>query len=512
MSDTAKDAEASADIAALAKGGKTNVLGFALRLAARIPFLFIAGKLYGAETIGRFAYAVLVVEFVAQLCAIGLRRGLAETLSNDDRPPANIVADGLVLGLCASVIGALILIAIPQIMFPNSQINGMDRFFPLIIMALVSTEISLAALAYRFDIASAVRARAVVEPWALSIAALILYYIVPRDGLIISYLIAMTAALIAALIPLFRNYGRPEHWRMNPLELWRTARRNAPLAITDAIEWGSRRIDLAILGLFVSPSIVGIYYIAQQLASLPQKLKTSFDPILGPVITRSLKERRYGDIGKQVGQVGFWIIAAQTGLALALGITGESVLAFVGTAEFAGGAAALIFLLAAEVVAATAVVSESALIYMARKRNLMISLSMLALQAALSFAFIYAVGHLELSDRQRPLYYAASVALALALSLALSSFIKLRFLEKLLAMKIKIFRPALFWAIGGAVVVGAIVTQMPVWFELSFGEIAILSIYCFVIWTRGFGPEDRLLFKKNKKIVAAQAEAANPLQ
>ncbi|MBC7492194.1 MAG: hypothetical protein H7241_07110, partial [Novosphingobium sp.] len=34
------------DIAALARGGRTNVFGFLLRLAARLPFLFIAGRLY----------------------------------------------------------------------------------------------------------------------------------------------------------------------------------------------------------------------------------------------------------------------------------------------------------------------------------------------------------------------------------------------------------------------------------------------------------------------------------
>jgi hypothetical protein len=59
------------DIAALARGGRTNVFGFALRLIARLPFLFIAGQLYGAEALGRFAYAVIVVEFAAQLATLG---------------------------------------------------------------------------------------------------------------------------------------------------------------------------------------------------------------------------------------------------------------------------------------------------------------------------------------------------------------------------------------------------------------------------------------------------------
>ncbi len=512
-SDKNIDEKQKDDIAALAKGGKTNVFGFALRLAARVPFLFIIGWLYAKEDVGRFAYAILVVEFAAQLSAIGLRRGLAELLSNGDRPHANIVADGLLLGLLASSIGVVVLITFPQIMFPNSGLNSMDRFFPLVIYVIVSTEISLAALAYKFDIASAVRARAVVEPWMLCIAGLVLYFIIPRDGLIIAYLVAMCSALITALIPLYMRYGLPHNWSMDLLVLWRTAQRNIPLALTDAIEWGSRRMDLAILGLFVSPSIAGVYYILQQIASLPQKLKTSFDPILGPVITRSIKEKRYKDIGKQVGQVGFWIIAAQTALALGFGITGKSVLPVVGGDGLEGGiviagfVGALIFLLVAEVVAATSVVSEAALIYMARKRNLMISLSMLGLQASLSFAFIYSSDYLNIANQELPIYYATCVALALAISLALSSFIKLRFLQQLLDMKIKIFRMALFWAIGAAILVGEFVTRTPTWFELSFGEVIILGVYGFVIWTRGFGPEDRVLFQKNKKIVAAENAA-----
>src|SRR3546814_2936288 len=56
-----------ADTAALAKGGRTNFFGFVLRLVARLPFLYIAGRWYGPEAVGRFAFAVLVIELVAQL-------------------------------------------------------------------------------------------------------------------------------------------------------------------------------------------------------------------------------------------------------------------------------------------------------------------------------------------------------------------------------------------------------------------------------------------------------------
>ena len=55
------------DIALLARGGRTNVFGFVLRLIARLPFLFIAGRMYGPDALGRFAYAILVIEFAFKI-------------------------------------------------------------------------------------------------------------------------------------------------------------------------------------------------------------------------------------------------------------------------------------------------------------------------------------------------------------------------------------------------------------------------------------------------------------
>jgi O-antigen/teichoic acid export membrane protein len=484
-----------ADLKALAKGGRTNVFGFVLRLAARIPFLFIAGRLYGPEALGRFAYAILIVEFAAQLATLGLRRGLAEALSKDDRPHNHIVADALLVAMIASAVGAIFLIALPQLMFPNSPINGFDRYLPLTIFAVVATDIALAALAYRFDVASTVRARAVVEPWTISIAAGALVFYSTRDGLILSYVAAVLAAMLTALWPLWRSYGLPRGWRPCPSELYALARRNLPLAAADAAEWGSRRLDLAILGLFASPAVVGIYYVAQQVASLPQKLKSSFDPILGPVITRNLQAKNYAEIARQVGQVGFWIIAAQAGIALALGIPGEGVMGLIGP-EFVGGTAAMAFLLAAEVAAATAVVSESALVYMARHRNLMLSLAMLALQVVLSLILILMVPMLPIKPEYTGLAQAAAVAAALMLALGAASLAKALLLAKLLSERLSIWRWTLLPAIAAASLVGIAATQLPEWAELSLGIPAILGVYLWIIWRWGFGPEDRVLFKR----------------
>jgi O-antigen/teichoic acid export membrane protein len=478
------------DIAALAKGGRTNFFGFLLRLAARLPFLFIAGRIYGAEALGRFAYAILVVEFAAQIATLGLKRGLAQQLSSTDKPHVCVVWDGMLVAFLASAVATIILIIFPQMMFPNSPIHGLEWLLPLVVFAVAGSDVALAALAYLHNVQATVTARAIVEPWTISIAAFLLSFISSRDGLIIAYVISMVAALIASLWPLFNSYGRPKGWRPDPGTLWKMARRNTPLAAADAIEWGSRRLDIAILGLFFSPVIVGVYYVAQQVASLPQKLKTSFDPILGPVITQKLAEGDKKAVAKQVRQVGFWIIAAQAGIGLTLGITGEAVMGLVGP-RFVGGTGALAFLLAAEVVAATAAVSESALVYVARHRNLMISLLMIGVQAALSVALILGMRALGWPIA----FQAAGPAIALMLALALASVLKARLLSGLLGAPVSGWRWPLVWAAAAASVVGYGAVMLPEWMELAFGIPLILGTFGFVVWKRGFTHEDRVLFR-----------------
>jgi O-antigen/teichoic acid export membrane protein len=491
------------DIAALAKGGRTNFFGFLIRLAARLPFLFIAGRYYGAQALGAFAYAVIVIEFAAQIATLGLKRGLAQQLATSDQPHVCIVLDAMVAAFIASAAASAVLILFPQAMFPHGGIHGADWLLPLVIFAIAGADVALAALAYQHNVAATVRARAVVEPWVISIAAGLGLLFFPledggrsRDGLIVAYVVSVVAGLTASLWPLYTSYGRPTGWKPHPAQLMAVARRNVPLAAADAIEWGSRRLDIAILGLFVAPYYVGVYYVAQQVASLPQKLKTSFDPILGPVITQKLAEGDRQAVARQVRQVGFWIIAAQAGIALALGIPGVAVMGLVGP-NFVGGTGALAFLLAAEIVAATAAVSEAALVYIARHRNLVISLLMIGFQALLTVAIILAIRAMGWPQA----YQAAGAAMSLMLALGLASILKARLLGRLLGAPVQGWRWPLIWAAAGATVVGFLFTLLPhrlEWLQLAAGIPAILVTFGAIVWKRGFTQEDRALFRIRK--------------
>ncbi len=482
------------DIAALAKGGRTNVLGFALRLAARVPFLFVAGRLYGAAIVGRFALAVVVVELAALLATLGMKRGLAQALARTDRPHAHVAWDALAVALIASVSASALLFAFPQVMYPQNAAVGFERWLPGIVFAIAWSDVSLAALAYRHNVKATVTARAVIEPWTISIAATVLWFISPVDGLALAYMLSMAAAMVASIVPFVRDYGLPAGWKPRLGTIISLTRRNMPLAGADAIEWATRNIDRFILGQMFAPAIVGIYYMAQQIASLPGRLKTSFDPILGPVIAQSLARGDRQAVAKQVRQVGFWIMAAQGCLALMGSIPGKAVMGVIGP-QFVAGTAALAFLLIAEVLAAMGAVSESALVYVARHRNLMISFGMLLFQIVLSIGLILLMRELGLPTN----YQAAGPAIALMVSLAITSTIKSRLLASLLKAPVSGWRWPLVWAAATATAVGMVFVWLPhryEWAELVFGLPAIAGSYLFVLWRWAFGAEDRALFRK----------------
>jgi O-antigen/teichoic acid export membrane protein len=499
--EAAAQARDRAETAALARGGRTSFLGYVLRLAARFPFLFIAGRLepYGADALGRFAYATMVVELVAMFATLGLKRGLAEDMARHsfaegrEAGEAHALYDALLVSILAATLGAAVLIMLPEIVFPASKITGLDRFFPLIVIPIVISDICLAGLAFRHDIAATVRARSLVEPWTLSIAAFALAFTAwAPDGLIIAYLMSMVAAALASAWPALRSFGLIGNWRPDPARLWALARTNVPLAGADIAEWGARRLDIFILGRFATPEVVGIYYVAQQIASLPQRLKSSFDPILAPVLATNLAAGNLEKAAAHIRQVSFWVASAQLAVVLALGITGRAGMGLFGPV-FATGGLVLIGLLVAELLAAQAAVAESALIYVARGPNLVWSVVGIAVQVAASLVLV-------------PRFGGVGAAAGLALSAIVQSVAKSRLLQARLGHPVAGWRWVMLFGAVPAIGVGLLFLQTPEWVQLLIGQWVVLAVFAAIVWRFGFKGADRLLFAR--RLRATDAEAA----
>ena len=128
---------------------------------------------------------------------------------------------------------------------------------------------------------------------------------------------------------------------------------------------------------------------------------------------------------------------------------------------------------------------------------MLISLIMIALQALITIGLIVFMQR----EGWPPMWVATGPAVALMLGLGFAAIAKSRLLSHLLQQRVSGWRWALIWAGIAAGLVGWLFTLLPhslEWLELIGGIPAILVAFGLVVWTKGFGPEDRELFRMGK--------------
>jgi hypothetical protein len=124
---------------------------------------------------------------------------------------------------------------------------------------------------------------------------------------------------------------------------------------------------------------------------------------------------------------------------------------------------------------------------------------MLALEAGLAAALIL----LMKAEGLPQSFQATAPAIGLCVALAFASITKSRLLAKELGTPVSGWRWDLAWAAASGLVAGAAVRLLlPQTWQLLIGVPAILCAFFAVLWNKGFGPEDRELFRLKKGQVA----------
>src|SRR3954471_22906725 len=72
----------------IVRGAQATAAGFAGRLAARLLFLFVAGRLFGATAFGAYVLAVAGVELAVSVGSLGMKKLIFQLLDRpgEDRP------------------------------------------------------------------------------------------------------------------------------------------------------------------------------------------------------------------------------------------------------------------------------------------------------------------------------------------------------------------------------------------------------------------------------------------
>jgi hypothetical protein len=105
-------------------------------------------------------------------------------------------------------------------------------------------------------------------------------------------------------------------------------------------------------------------------------------------------------------------------------------------------------------------------------------------------------------------FQATGPAIGLCVALAFASITKSRLLRRQLGERVSGWRWDLAWATSAGVAVGVVVRLLlPQMWQLVLGVPIILLAFGLVLWTKGFGPEDRELFRMRKSQVRELRQA-----
>jgi O-antigen/teichoic acid export membrane protein len=383
------------------RGATATGAGFAFRLAARLLFLFVAGRLFGPAVFGAYALALAAVELAVALGSLGTKKTLFQLLDRHPaghaRPPAHVLLDTALLVLAASLLlaGAIAAVtgSLPPSTIAPTTATGLLLLAPTIAgQALI--DLFLAATRWTRAVRYEIVARSVVEPWALLAGCAGGWWLGWQiEGLALGYWCGTVAALAYSMAGARRQLGglRLRSYRPGRRDLAATARGSAANTANDLLNALYTRIDLYLVGLILGEAPAGIYGMARQLVAPLRQIRQSFDGLLIPLLARSLSLRGAGATGEALGSATRLVLVLQLPLLLILMAAGETLLAWLGPA-FATGYWALLALAAAETIQSALSIGDLTFVYLRPRLGLWLTLASIAAGVAAALVLMPPLG------------------------------------------------------------------------------------------------------------------------
>lgn len=370
----------------LLRSAIAQIFGFAGRLAARLCFILIAADQYGDVSLGILGIIAAISDIAVALGVLGLKRSLLDQLSELAERGENIgsrVIEALLFStLFGVLISSILLLAWPHIL-PNQPIVWVCLF--LMIPCNIFSEVALTAIKYKRVVRWDVWARSFAESWVLLIMGIIFLLLGWKEiGLPLSLAISWFFVAVIAAVGLMKNYTANElkyKWH-SWSRIFEIPKRSYEIGITDIGTMALRRIDLIVMSLFVGPSVVGLYFMVQQIATLPQRIPGLFEPMLSPILARLHNQRNIKGIKSNLTSICRWIFIITLSLIIPLCVFGQQILELFNPV-FVVGVSVLVIILIAELVEATFISVETPLLFTYPKTPMFLMVSTLIIEIAL---------------------------------------------------------------------------------------------------------------------------------
>ena len=363
------------------RGSTLSILGFLARLCARIPFLFIAGRLYGSATYGEYVLLTAIVEATALLSTFGLKRTIFSFIEEDGEEKASgaAIRHSLVLVLVMSfgLVALMQVTAMPVLHFfsaseAQKNLITLACAIPFISLTDILLSSTLSRRVMRYEIA----VRSFVEPLSLTLFSLGFYLIgFHESGLILAFFFAYSLAAAVSAFGCFKVFGLRNILigDLHASTLLHIARKSASTCLHDLTRVLLTRIDTFAVGYFFSTSSVGLYGMAQQFLTVVEKIAFSFYPMLMPVVSAAISKGDRIRLLAQLRSAGQTLVLLQLPVLVLFYIQGEYLLALIGP-EFIASYQVLLILAAGCSINSVIQLVEIPLTYMKPSANVFCSL------------------------------------------------------------------------------------------------------------------------------------------
>lgn len=496
------------DIRDIVRGAGANILGFLVRFGTRLPFIFLAGLLYGAAAFGRYTFVVAIVETIVCLPMLALHRTLFRYLSDAEivadsqrfyRSVVNAVAVAGAAGVACTVLTVMLAEHLSR-WFDVSGAAGPMRLFALTMPMTTVSTVLLAATRYRRIMRYEVYTRSVAEPVTISLGVAACYLLGWIEyGLVAAHLLSIAVGLIASVYYFGRSFSWRECLRQRPrwLEMAELVRYSAPTAVYEFLNIAITRVDVIMLAYFSSDVVVGVYGMAQQFITIPKKLRQAFDPILTPVVSQGLIEDDVPRVGHQLALVTRWILGSQIAVFLLFTFYAERLMGLVGEG-FATGGVVLSLLTLGVVINGSLGVNELPLMYRRPMFNPVHTGAMMLLHIGICALLI-------------PRFAGEGAAAATVITFAVMNVLRLVAVKRLLGVwtvRGFVAKPVIAGAATAVVLIllGRLVPPTA-WGGVAIGTVALLSCYALALNLLGLEPEEET---RVRRLLGASADTPNP--
>jgi len=291
-----------------------------------VLFIVLLARLFGPEVTGMFLLSRAALDILSKFGAVGLERSLLSLLSryvttHEWKDAYRIIGQFLFVG--SIVTGGLVLLLqlfanpLAEALYHNNDFSNALRVLSITAIFYFFTSLFLSTTRAMRIMHYEVITKSIVEPFLLLIFSIIVYFLGwGFEGLCIALMLSSIVGSCLAIYFFSKYFSilRALSNIFNFYQLKSLVHYTTPIGLQDVMTILLQRVDLFLVDRLLSPTAVGIYGVAQEIASVLKAPKQSFIPIFIPVISQAYERNDRNTMEKQYQNVSRWLMLISIGV------------------------------------------------------------------------------------------------------------------------------------------------------------------------------------------------------